>query len=173
MDVEGINPTVVGIQPEWPENFRELSNEEQDAYFKARNKFYNDNPGVYFRANCWSWRPIMEAMWESGACYEIDNESWDRMSFNDGAGAKNQDACNRMAAKLKGWVQEKIWDSEGQWSPEILKTDDMLIDENGTFISKDRAEQENVATKSPYTVNKEHLESWIKFLENCGGFEVW
>ena len=173
MDVSGINPTVVGTKPKWPENFRDLSNAEQDAYYEAKNKFYDNNPGVYFRANVWSWRPIMEALWESGACYELEDKEWEHMSFNDGAGAKDQETCDRMVSKLKVWLSEQQWDNNNQWTPAAFDTDDMQIDMNGTFIKKEKALEENIATRSPYSVHKEHLEEWITFLEHCGGFEVW
>ena len=174
MDVEGINPTTISEEPKRPDNLYDLSDEEVSSYWEARNKWLDENPGVYFRANVWSWRPICEAMWESGACYELPDGQWEHMSFNDGAGARSREECDRMAAKLRSWMNEKIWDDTNRWVPEGYDKDDMQVDEQGRFVSKTEAELKDVVTHSPYSVSKEHLEAWIRFLENCGdGFEVW
>ena len=172
MDVSGINPTTISEPPSRPD-WQTCSDEERDAYFEASNKYHAENPGVYFRANVWSWRPILEAMWESGACYEVDDKTWELMAFNDGAGAKDAETCKRMAKKIRMWLQEKIWDEDSRWTPESLDDREMQINDKGQFISKTEAELKNIETKSPYQVSKEHLESWCDFLENCGGFEVW
>ena len=174
MDVSGINPVIRSAAPERPENLWDLSDEERDAYFAAKDKWADENPGDYFRANVWSWRPLMEAMWESGACYELGEDEFSRMSFNDGAGAKDQETCNRMVRKLNGWMSEKIWDEDGAWTPETYKNDDMLVDaSSGQFVRKAEAELKGIETRSPYRVSKIHLEKWINFLSECGGFEVW
>lgn len=175
MDVSGINPVIRSKAPERPENLWDLPDEEKDAYFDAREKWSNENPGDYFRANVWSWRPIMEAMWESGACNELSDKDWERMQWNDGAGAPDQATCDRMVLKLKAWMMEKIWDEDTErWTPESLENEKLMVNvETGQFINKAEAELKDVQTKSPYSVHKEHLEGWIRFLSECGGFEVW
>ena len=174
MDISGINPVIRSKAPERPENLWDLSDEERDAYFEAKDQWQDENPGNYFRANVWSWRPIMEAMWESGACYELDEKEFDRMSYNDGAGAKDAATCVRMANKLRNWMQEKIWDENGCWEPDTFKNDDMLVcSETNRFVTKAEAELKGLEVRSPYIVNKAHLEQFCRFLDECGGFEVW
>ena len=174
MDVEGINPVVRGTKPERPDDLFELSDEAKDKYFDALNTWYDVNPGDYFRANVWGWRPLCEIMWESGACYEMPTKEWDGMAYNDGHGAENQEQCNRMVAKLKSWMMEKIWDDDGTYTPEAFKKEDMLVcAETGTFVRKAEAELKGIDTRSPYRVSKERVEDWIAFLSECGGFKVW
>ena len=131
--------------------------------------------GNYFRANCWSWRPIMEAMWESGACYCMDEEQFDGMHINDGCGAETEEQCKAMAAKLSQWVETIEWNKDNYWVPEVFEKDKGCVTTtDGKFIKYEEAQEQGIKTMSPYRVYKEHLEEWIQFLKDCGeGFEVW
>ena len=70
MDVFGLKPKmntempkVLKDMPEgegWFDAYNKMSEEEQDAYIKAKYKHEEDNPGVYFRNNVWYWRPLWD-----------------------------------------------------------------------------------------------------------------
>jgi hypothetical protein len=56
MDIYGKNPTLVGTKPEL--DFSIASDEAKKEFFEQLNEWEDTNPGYYFRANIWSWRPI-------------------------------------------------------------------------------------------------------------------
>lgn len=61
MDVYGLNPTIKNgsVKPSMS-NFKDLTDEERQHYFDETEKYESDNPGVYFRANVWRWRPLWQ-----------------------------------------------------------------------------------------------------------------
>lgn len=173
MDVYGINPVVVGVEPKFPENFDTLSDAAKEAYWEAVDEYQDANPGVYFRANVWSWRPLMEAMWESRACVHVDPHNWNQMSCNDGAGATTRQACDAMAKCLEEWSKNIEWDDNDCYVPASLINDCPVDKITGRFLSDNEARNNPNAT-SAYRVSRFHLNQWIDFLKNCGeGFKVW
>ena len=101
--------------------------------------------GNYFRANCWSWRPIMAALQASGASKHIDPDTFESMHYNDGSGVKSNEKANQIAQDLEEWVSTVDWGTTG-WSGDL--------------------------DKEYYSVHKEHVLEWIEFLKECEGFEV-
>jgi len=135
--------------------------------------------GEYFRANVWSWRPINEMI--QMICYDLlDEETLERLGFNDGAGAKDQDTCNRMADRFEDFLDDNKFEPIGKLEvrnalvPErkkfqfALQENGSQVDSKGRFCDADHPE-----AQSPYEVTVNHLRDWIDFLRNCGGFEVW
>ena len=117
---------------------------------------YGINPlsesGKYFRANIWSWRPIVAIMRLSG--FDVPS-SW---SYNDGDGLREQSECNALADKIESFMNNAD-DSD----LELPAPDGLGIDENGIF---------GKGKKSPYYTTREHVARWVAFLRNCGGFEI-
>ena len=71
MDVYGVNLTVrVNTKkPERPKDMHKgASRDVVDKYFKEEQEYEDKNPGVYFRNNCWWWRPL--------ANFIIENCDW-------------------------------------------------------------------------------------------------
>jgi len=70
MDVYGLKPKMNTEIPEvlkdmpegkdWFDAFNKMSKEQKDIYYEAKDKHYEDNPGVYFRNNVWYWRPLWD-----------------------------------------------------------------------------------------------------------------
>jgi hypothetical protein len=121
--------------------------------------------GDYFRASIWSWHPIHALTIE--LCSDLlDEETLDKMGFNDGAGPQDQKTCTEMAIRFEQWMEHH---TEGHGLESELR-----ITEDGRFVSdKELAENPDLETVSPYEVDDEHLKQWIEFLRHCGGFEVW
>lgn len=133
--------------------------------------------GKYFRANIWSWRPILyliiecenEHRAETGKT-SLSDEILKGMSFNDGDGPRTADqvkilsdamARKVMAIKAAGLdvIHVKNW-----------KRDDVHVDRAGQLKSGSPTKIE----ESPYSASIEHLEEFVAFLRGCGeGFEVW
>ena len=174
MDVYGRNPkinpnSVCPDEIDW----KSSSNEEKEAYSQAYNKYESENPGIYFRANVWSWRPIHELTAKLCDDYLeqtdevlIDEETLWAMSFNDGAGPTSSKACIILADLFSSWMEQNI---EGY---RLNDKGISVISGTGKFASKEQEEDPEIETESPYNVHDEHLKLWVEFLRNCGGFQV-
>ena len=111
---------------------------------------YGANGDAYFRANCWGWRPIIEAIWEADQGEYLSEDLLCRMGFNDGFGLRCKYSCEKLADKLEHWVNENVEDT---YSPDVFKNED---------------------GSNYYSTNKDHLLEFVTFLRECGeGFEVW
>jgi hypothetical protein len=150
MDVFGISPVIKrgSSKPEWP-GFT-ATEDEKETYFEATQQYEDDNPGVYFRANVWSWRPILDRIYQANDRFnlQIDKETLDLMGSNDGAGLDTQEDCNALADAL-----ETVLSSEG----------DILTWSSGW---------EEADTKNWYKTHKTHALEFVTFLRSCGGFSV-
>ena len=56
MDIYGLNPTLTEKRPEI--EYEGSTEEERKIYWNKLEAWEEANPGYYFRANVWSWRPI-------------------------------------------------------------------------------------------------------------------
>ena len=98
VDISGRNPIVRSPKPEI--NWETATEEQKSIYFKESDAWETENPGDYFRANWWSWRPIVMLI-------DMVNEQKDLgidMNYygsNDGAGLEDQDSCNDLADALQ------------------------------------------------------------------------
>ncbi len=149
MDVYGIKPVIQrhSVKPVRP-NWTTATVEEKSVYFEATQKYEVENPGVYFRANCWSWRPILDRIYQADREYAlgIDEKTLELMGFNDGAGLDNQEDCNRLAEALENILEQE---------------DDIITWDCGVPEFADA-----------YKARKEHALEFVDFLRECGGFEV-
>ena len=111
---------------------------------------FGANEGTHFRANCWGWRPIIEAIWEADQGELLSDSLLCAMGFNDGAGLRDEADCHELADKLEHWVNENV---DNMYSPDVFKNED------GTNY---------------YGTSKGDLLEFVTFLRECGeGFEVW
>ena len=66
MDVYGCNPkikegSILPKEIDWGKS----TDEEKDKYIKAKNKYEEENVGVYFRNNVWFWRPLWNYVYDT------------------------------------------------------------------------------------------------------------
>lgn len=134
--------------------------------------------GEYFRANCWSWRPI-HAMIELAdqTIHVFDEKTMIAMSYNDGAGLKDQASCDKLADELERLLGDKRRLKKA--CPVVtgdrigFRVDkEFAVNSEGRFVSAD----EKVPLDdlhSPYATDEAHVREFIAFLRGCGGFEVW
>lgn len=126
--------------------------------------------GNYFRANCWSWRPIVEAIYESSGYDIIDSELMAGMGFNDGKGLQDAESCNELANTLEDWVETNV---TTKYQPDGLAGICDVIKGTGRMATQADIE-EGVEVESAYWTDKDHLLEFVSFLRECGeGFEVW
>ena len=94
VDIYGISPKLKSERPELV--FESASDEQKDAYFKAVDLWEIENPGYYFRANWWAWRPIhmIADLAIKVADLPLSTEGWGE---NGGDGLKTQLDCDLLA----------------------------------------------------------------------------
>lgn len=186
MDIYGKNPQLLSSKPEivWETS----SDEAKSQYFKVLGKWEKDNPGYYFRANIWSWRPIQMVI---EFVNEKDNLELDLNGFdeNSGCGLDDQEECNNLANSIENFLNEaNLNDNEdslylclGMWTDENRRfkvTDEIAADLNKQF-SYGQIIQGGVVGKDgnlyypAWGTSKWHLDEFINFLRHCGGFEIW
>lgn len=186
VDISGRNPIVRGTKPEI--DWNTATQEEKDKYFELRDAWDEQNPGDYFRANWWSWRPlnmlIDMVVVEKGL--DIDTSYF---GSNDGAGPDNQEDCDALADGL-----QEILDRDEN----LTEEDDMIYlvmgswcDLNGRFLGKEFEEStqdlpefgtilyrpfitdDGTIVTPAHGTSRWHMQRFINFLRECGGFQIW
>lgn len=187
MDVYGLNPQLVGEKPKAPD-WGTATQEEKDVYFKAQDAFEESNPGYYFRANIWSWRPIHILC---DLAIEIVNaplstEGW---GDNSGNGLKTQLECDILADALDLFLtlnqanaksnDDSVYICFGMW----VYGNGQFVDEEkrkkldkdhpiGTIMYNGVVNEDGDLIFSAHGVRLGHVREFIKFLRYCGGFEI-
>lgn len=187
MDVYGKSPIVLGEKPEI--NWETATDVDRDVYFEEMDRWETKNPGVYFRANCWSWRPI-HAICDfaiNKAELPFDTYGWGE---NSGYGLQTQEECSLLANAISSYLftedaimrddEDRIYLCLGSWCTN-----------SGGFVSEEKCHALNethplgtimyngVVTKDgellfpSHSTSLSHIKSFITFLRNCGGFEIW
>jgi hypothetical protein len=135
--------------------------------------------GEYFRANCWSWRPLCVAMADSGAADHLSYKEWDMIAENSGGGPRSEEVCQKMADLMEEWLDwNEMATTDDKYQPEELDELDMWVErepnEHGGHRFVNPEEEPEVDCMSAYGIRWEHIKEWITFLRGCGdGFEVW
>lgn len=189
MDVMGLDPQIIGEEPKRPDNWEELTEYAREMYYNSVDLWKSNNPGVYFRANCWTWRPIHAVCDFAIHIAELpfDTQGW---GYNDGAGLKTQKDCDDLANAIDLYLQlnnanmhdqdDTIYLCLGSWATV-----------SGRFITKDVEDELNeayppgtilyngVVTKggtlafSSHSCPLYYIQNFTTFLRKCGGFEIW
>jgi len=143
-DLHGVKPKITGEAPVRID-FDKSSNDEIDAYFDDLKNFESINPGVYFRANVWSWRPLWNYV--CGVCSSIlSEEDIDGGDWNAGY-VIDEDKCESMLLLLNAELSNKL-----------------------THRYRDAYMDENKNSSYPFYIEK--VEDFVKFLKECGGFSI-
>ena len=197
MDVYGVNPTLrVGTKkPERPKDFDKASREVIDKYFKEETEFEDKNPGIYFRNNCWWWRPLANFIIEN--CDWLTTEQKERLHDNSGFEFSQDEATT-----IAGTLQKKVDDGTAQareeenkkerkvaeeWNDGLQKQQDALGEEakketgNKNIVPRDYPKhiykkwddlQKQQDWKASYPFAERNVKEFIRFLRECGGFQV-
>ena len=189
VDIYGKKDKWIGVKPEidWSE---EHSQEAKDEFFKLLDEFEQTNPGYYFRSNWWGWRPI-QMLCEIAAEKHDLNIDFKYWGSNDGKGLDNQEQCTALAEALKDilqadggfeddddelYVNMGSWtDQQGRFIPEEIR--DKLNEElplgKVTFTGIMLANQGTTIYYPSHSRSKRHIDNFIDFLYDCGGFTIW
>jgi len=143
------------------------------------------NPDAYFRANCWSWRPI-HALCETVIHKDNLNLNTEYWGSNDGRGLETQEDCNTLADALEAHLKntelteenDKIFLCLGSWctadgvflyeEEELNKTYPIGTVLSGAVVMKD-----GTMAYSTHSTSLNHIREFISFLRTCEGFEIW
>jgi len=201
MDISGINPITRGEEPtiDWDNSTRE----EQDKYWDLTQEYRKNNPGVYFRANLWSWRPIAELIATVNDTYGLgyDDKFISSLHYNDGTGLKTQEECNQLANFLESYIENnfKGWDRIGvfygnltyntvndhghlvqQWLEDKDSLDKILqnhsveaLVSSVLYVKNGEIDHDGVTYHTTHDTSMNHLQEFIAFLRECGGFAIW
>ena len=198
MDVYGLNPTVrIGTKrPEPPENLhKDAPRSVVDKYFKQVQEFEDKNPGVYFRNNCWWWRPLANFIIEK--CDWLTQEQQARLHDNSGFEFSQHEATT-----IADTLQKKVDDGTAnareevnrremkvaeEWNKGLQKQQDALGEEakketgNKNIVPRDYPAhiykkwddlQGQTDYKAHYPFKEANVKEFICFLRECGGFQV-
>lgn len=187
MDVYGLHPKIVGEKPHAPV-WAEATDEEKDVYFKAQDEWEEENPGYYFRANVWAWRPIHVICDMAINIMELPF-STDGWGNNSGNGLETQEECDMLADAIETFLTLNEANAKEDDDTMYIALG-MWIYNDGQFVSE--AEREKLNNDYPegsimyngvvnedgqlafpaHGVSINHVRSFVNFLRHCGGFEI-
>ena len=195
-DLNGINPK---LNKDFPPRYNEILkqygkdgyldwNKEipekiKNEYFQLQDEYQSSNPGDYFRANVWYWRPLWEYVCD--VCDDIlTEEDMESGAFNDGHIIDNEKALN-IANRLK------TLDKNGKILKHQTEREDYLkgLDKeicticNGSGQRNDenlqikecggcKGEGQRQPWSTYYPFNSDFVIEFAEFCEESGGFTI-
>jgi len=197
MDVYGVNPTIRidTKKPERPKDFDKASRNVIDKYFKEEQEYENKNAGVYFRNNCWWWRPLADFMiahcdWltQEQQQHLHDNSGFEfsqheagtiadtlQKKVNDGTVAEREEENKKEMAVADEW-NKGINAQQGELKKEVKKEtgDAKLVpyDYPAPFKKKWDDLQKQIDRNAHYPFVEANVKRFICFLRECGGFQI-
>ena len=181
MDVYGVNPQTKTEPPTEPE--AEYGSDEWSAYFEARRKWEQENPGTYFRNNVWYWRPLWDYV--NALCNDILTEDDHRSGHNNDGHLIDADKCeaiaNRLALELLNGGVTKFKDDRQKYLDELPLVKCSCCEGTGKgahysegkdtcHVCKGTGKQKDFATQYPF--EEDNVREFHSFVKNCGGFEI-
>ena len=202
VDIYGRKPTLKHEEPKRPENWTELSEEEQQPFYDKMDEFLNNNPGALFSNNWWNWRPLHMLLkhFVKEENINVTEEEID-LEHNDGKGIEDGEVCKKLAKSFNSFAKmmeekghKRVFLNTGYWEYQSLNShgimqsttiyDDpsdwekkALIDLNiklaGELFFYEKPSYENVEFNSTHSTTIDNIKNFAVFLENCGGFRVY
>jgi len=146
-DLSGMNPNITRPEPELPP-FPERTDKDWEKY----HDWQDDNCGVYFRNNVWSWRPLWNFV--SSVCESILTEKdIESGSYNDGHGISKTKA-NRIASRLF----------------KLIRNGDVKAYESAYRKHQDSLHKDNWDKSYPFS--EDNVREFANFCLNSGGFRI-
>jgi len=160
-DVYGLNPKVNEVPPTilskfydengW-NNWAEMTEKDKERYFLAQDEHQELNPGEYFRANVWFWRPIWTFV--CGACSDfLSDDDMEAGGSNSGDRICKTKA-NRIASRIRKLDKQGIiqtWEDEMMISYNEAKEHNKIIDkEMDVFQDKMRIKYDKNIVPNKY-----------------------
>ena len=193
MDIHGLNPKQNKKLSDFPvyekfynmdfkDKWEELDADEKlkEQYHKEWDNWEASNPGVYFRNNCWWWRPL----WDY--CFIIADDIISKEVFesghnNSGAGLNDKDAKllgNRLMEHIADGRTINYQANYEQYLNDIPDDDCGVCNGNNRGNTKKKDCNRCNGTGKTKSFNKsypfdvENVEEFAKFCLESGGFEI-
>ena len=179
-DLYGQNPKLKGEEPNinWD---KKPSDKEKEEYFKAREKFEDENPGHYFRNNVWWWRPLAQYVLqlmgneftEDEQARKIADRLEQELKTNR---VKTVEKFYKVRMK-KAQEENKIVEQKHEELKKIVaeKTGkDNLVprDYPEPFNSQWNDIQKQFNYESSYPFSEENVIDFMRFCRESGGFQI-
>ena len=194
-DLSGMNPKVntepsklvAEVKKNWSQNYDALNEGEKNQYHEEYTKWQENNPGLYFRANVWGWRPLWAYVYS--LCSDVlTEEEYESCSYNDGAEISEVKAyaiAEILFKALKdGDVEAAILLKKAH--NDALPDEDCEYCENGIRVMKneDGTEEEQTCNSckgsakvrpfnTHYSTSVDQVKRFAIFAKESGGFTVW
>lgn len=145
------------------------------------------NPDAYFRASCWSWRPI-HALCDAAIEKEklpFDTNYW---GYNDGKGLETAEDCNKLADALESFLKntelidstDRIYLCLGSWCTHDggfigNEKEEELTNAHpiGTVLDGPVVTKDGTLAYASHSTSLNHIKEFISFLRTCEGFAIW
>ena len=182
-DIYGLKPQENLKRPAiLDEDVTEMSEFRQEMYFEIQNKWRDANPGVYFRNNCWYWRPLWAYV-----CHVCDHiltpEEQNSGCYNDGLEIE-QERVELMVIELEIQI---LMDNHIRHEEEYTKRLNNLPLEECNIcggaghrddvyhvgecnVCKGSGKRKHFDTKYPFSA--QNVEDFVKFLSQSGGIQI-
>tara|TARA_R110002050_G_scaffold129554_5_gene251067 strand:+ start:98 stop:616 length:519 start_codon:yes stop_codon:yes gene_type:complete len=168
-DLYGVNPKQNTNKPEiltskfsW-----ELEESEHKSYWKAQDKYEDENRGVYFRRNVWGWRPLWDFVYS--ICDNIlTQKDYEFGHYNDGHKISKTKAI-RIAKRIARADKEGVIQSLEQ---EYNIKRDEAKSYNAQWKETIKQEPQLRDWTAHYPFERESLLDFMKFCEESGGFTI-
>ena len=196
MDVYGNNPTMMVPAEKfpiyvkyddmnWPDRDKHPDWErEKEEYWNQLNDYEKSNPGIYFRNNCWWWRPLWQYCKFISDRYEldlIDEELFESGSYNDGAGLDAKGAIQlafHIDLSIKQGVAKKYEQERQDWLDSLEDENCYRCNNNNMGHNKKKdcnscdktGKREHFNKSYPFDIR--NVEDFAEFLEYSGGFRI-
>ena len=187
-DLSGLNPNTTRPQPElppWPTKDKEWSVKEKKMYADYE-EWQEENCGVYFRNNVWSWRPLWHFVVRT--CDNIlTDKDIERGSFNDGHKISKTKA-GKIARKLYKLIEtDQVKAYETKYKKELASLEQVdceICDATGkrqeppkTGAGDRECNGCNGAGKKDdwaksYPFSEDNVREFANFCANSGGFVI-
>tara|TARA_Y100001973_G_C5144914_1_gene304920 strand:+ start:409 stop:912 length:504 start_codon:yes stop_codon:yes gene_type:complete len=164
MDVFGLKPKMNTEMPkvlkdmpegkDWLDAYNKMSKKQKEIYYKAKNKHYEDNPGVYFRNNVWYWRPLWDYV-----CKNVT--SLTEEDHTNGHSNSGWQISETKAITIAGVLYAMLE------SGAVKEAERLHFDE-----SKAQAEADPDDNFPTYPFSEENVREFAIFCEESGGFEI-
>ena len=143
MDVYGINPEVKSERPEI--DWEKATEEEREIYLGESLQWESENPGVYFRNNVWSWRPLWDFV--CMACGDtMTTDDLQAGHYNDGHEI-DAEQCEMIVERLEF----------------LLKIGS---------VAKYEVERKVDEESEMYPFDEENVTEFVTFVKHSGGFKI-
>ena len=194
-DIYGLNPKVNegSVRPK-EIDYERATEEEKKAYFEAKEKFRDENPGEYFRNNVWWWRQLAHYVYENtDEILEADYDEWHMNSghvVSKASSIRIADALDKLiaegdTAEKEKEVKEAMKKAEVH-NAKIEKKMKALKQEVKKLTGKDLAPADYPEVQAKkwdklykerrwedsYPFSVENVKAFANFCRHSGGFEI-